>query len=122
MQFLFPYIGYDWRYRSAHTDSANDNLFGQSNTKDVRQILCFGVQYTLPMLIVADLRVDAQGQLRLQFIREDIPISKRLRFKFMYNSDLEYMAGLRYVIGKNWGITTHYDSDMGLGIGLSMTY
>lgn len=122
MQFLFPYIGYDWRYRSAHTDSANDNLFGQSNTKDVRQILCLGVQYTLPMLIVADLRVDARGQLRLQFMREDIPISKRLRFKFMYNSDLEYMAGFRYVIGKNWGITTHYDSDMGLGIGLSMTY
>jgi hypothetical protein len=34
----------------------------------------------------------------------------------MWNTDKEYMAGLRYILTKNFGITTHYDSDMGLGL------
>jgi hypothetical protein len=49
-------------------------------------------------------------------MREDIPVSKRIRI-FMVNTDKEYMAGLKYIVGKNIGISTHYDSDMGLGFG-----
>jgi len=40
----------------------------------------------------------------------------------MWNTDYEYMAGLRYILGKNMGLTTHYDSDMGWGIGVSLNY
>ena len=55
-------------------------------------------------------------------MRKDIPISKRLRAGFMVNTDLEYMADLKYIINKNMAIRTHYDSDMGLGVGLSLNY
>jgi hypothetical protein len=41
---------------------------------------------------------------------------------FMVNTDKEYMAGLKYIIGKNMGITTHYDSDMGFGVGFNVNY
>jgi hypothetical protein len=34
----------------------------------------------------------------------------------MVNTDKEYMA--KYIVGKNIGISTHYDSDMGLGFGV----
>ncbi|MNR32063.1 hypothetical protein D3C85_1496200 [compost metagenome] len=47
---------------------------------------------------------------------------KRLRMNLMWNTDKEYMAGLRYIVKKNVGITTHYDSDMGLGFGVSLNY
>lgn len=40
----------------------------------------------------------------------------------MVNTDFEYMAELRYIINKNIGIRTHYDSDMGFGVGLVMNY
>ena len=40
----------------------------------------------------------------------------------MYNTDLEYMAGLRYVLDKTWAIKAHYDSDMGLGVGVTISY
>ncbi len=40
----------------------------------------------------------------------------------MGNTDLEYMAGLRYVLNKTFSLRTHYDSDMGLGVGLTLTY
>jgi hypothetical protein len=40
----------------------------------------------------------------------------------MGNSDKEYMVGLKYIITKNIAIASHYDSDMGLGIGLTFIY
>jgi hypothetical protein len=76
----------------------------------------------LPMLITADARLDTKGRLRFQLGREDVPVSPRLRFSFMVNTDKEYMAGLRYVVTKYISASTHYDSDMGYGAGLTFTY
>jgi FtsP/CotA-like multicopper oxidase with cupredoxin domain len=120
MQYWLPYAGWDFRYRSV-VDSGK-NLFGQPDTKNHRNVFCAGVQYTLPMLVVADLRVDMRGNLRLQLDRDDIPVSSRLRLSFMVNTDKEYMAGFRYVLTKYAGLSTHYDSDMGWGAGLTLNY
>lgn len=130
-QWLFPYVGWDFRKRTVDPMDKNifgqslspgDNLFGQRNTKNFRQVFHLGVQYTLPMLIVADASVDHKGNVRFQLTREDIPISKRLRFQFMVNTDKEYMAGFRYIVTKYFGLSTHYDSDMGYGAGLTLNY
>ncbi|NSL85616.1 multicopper oxidase domain-containing protein [Chitinophaga sp. Mgbs1] len=120
MQWLFAYIGWDVRYRKMDDDEKN--LFGQKSTKDFRQVLHLGLSYTLPMLIVADASLDTDGRLRIQLTREDVPITRRLRFNFMVNTDKEYMAGFRYVVTKNFSLSTHYDSDMGLGAGITLSY
>jgi CopA family copper-resistance protein len=122
MQWLMPFIGFDWRYRKMEMGEMEENLFGQTNTKDNRAVFSAGVEYTLPMLIKAQAEVYTDGNFRLQFERMDIPVSKRLRMNLMWNTDNEYMAGLRYIVKRNFGITTHYDSDMGLGFGLSLNY
>ena len=122
MQWLFPYVGFDWRYRKMHEHEIEGNIFNQYNTKDKRQAFCAGVQYTLPMLIIADMRVDTDRKLRLQLMREDLPLSKRLRANLMWNSDKEYMVGLRYVLNPLFSLSAHYDSDMGLGAGLTLVY
>lgn len=119
-QWLFPYIGWDVRYRKM--DEPEKNLFGQKNTKDFRQVFHVGVEYTLPMLIVADASVDTDGKIRVQLTREDVPLTRRLRFGFMVNTDKEYMAGFRYIVTKNFAFSTHYDSDMGLGAGITLSY
>lgn len=112
MQYLYPFIGWDYRYRKD----------GIRDTKDNRSVFFLGVQYTLPMLFVADARLDMKGKLRFRLGREDIPVSSRLRLGLMVNSDKEYMAGFRYIVTKNFGISTHYDSDMGYGAGISLNY
>ncbi len=123
MQWLFVNAGLDWRTRDAHGGGdLEDNLFGQTNTKNSRSVGHIGFQYTLPMLLVFDLRIDTDGQLRSQLMREDIPLTPRLRLDLMGNTDLEYMAGLRYVFDKTWAVRTHYDSDMGFGVGVAVTY
>jgi CopA family copper-resistance protein len=122
MQWLMPFIGFDWRYRNMMHGHTEKNIFGQMNTKDNRTQLSIGLEYTLPMLLKAQAELYHDGNVRLQLMREDIPLAKRLRMSFMINSDKEYMAGFRYIITRNIAASTHYDSDMGLGVGFTLGY
>ena len=122
MQWLMPFVGFDWRYRKMGSDQHEKNMFGQSNKKDSRAAFSAGVMYTLPMLVNAQAEVYHDGMVRLSLMREDIPISRRLRAGFMVNTDKEYMADLRYILTRYMGLRTHYDSDMGFGLGLSLNY
>ncbi len=122
MQWIMPFIGFDWRYRKMEDGEMEENLFGQKSTKDVRSVFSAGLEYTLPMLIKAQAEIFTDGNVRFQLMRNDIPVSKRLRMNLMWNTDKEYMAGLRYIVKRNFGITTHYDSDMGLGFGVNLNY
>lgn len=122
MQWLMPFIGFDWRYRRLGMHHQERNIFGQVNKKDNRSAVSIGVMYTLPMLVNFQAELYHDGIIRLSLMREDIPLTGRLRAGFMLNTDLEYMVDLRYIVNRNIGIRTHYDSDMGWGIGLSLNY
>ena len=121
MQWLMPFIGFDWRYRKMGGE-IEKNLLNQSNTKDKRAVFSVGVEYTLPMLVKAQAEVFTDGNIRFQLERMDIPVSKRVRMDMMWNTDKEYMAGLRYIVKRNLSIRTHYDSDMGIGFGVNLNY
>lgn len=122
MQWLMPFVGFDWRYRKTAPGEKKKNLFGQSATKDDRRQFSLGVNYTLPMLVIFQAEVYHDGNVRLQLMREDIPVSRRLRAGFMVNTDKEYMGELKYIVTRNMGIRGHYDSDMGWGIGMALNY
>ncbi|MEC4048570.1 multicopper oxidase domain-containing protein [Flavobacterium sp. SUN046] len=127
MQWLYPYIGYDYHYKMEGGPknifgSEEKTWFGQTSNKNNRHTLIAGIAYTLPMLFIADLRIDGDGKFRFQLGREDIPVSKRLRAMIMINTDKEYTTGLKYIFTRNLGITTHYDSDMGIGFGMNLNY
>lgn len=111
-QFFAAYAGTDYRLRQE----------GIPQTKDNRQVFCAGLQYMLPFFIQTDFRVDHTGRMRLQFTREDLPLTSRIRLTAMYNTDREWMVGGRYILTKYLAISTHYDSDMKWGIGVKMTY
>lgn len=127
MQWWYPYIGYDFHYKvdggpENIFGSEEKNWFGQKSNKLGRSTVVAGIAYTLPLLLIADARVDGNGKFRFQLSREDIPVTKRLRFSIMANTDKEYMAGFRYIMTKYISLSTHYDSDMGWGGGITLTY
>lgn len=128
MQWLYAYAGFDYHYKKNNSMEENIfgkddyNMFGQVSNKNNRKAAVAGIAYTLPMLLIADLRIDTDGKFRFQISREDIAITSRLRFNFMANTDKEYMAGFRYIITKYFSLSTHYDSDMGLGAGITLIY
>lgn len=128
MQWWLPFVGFDYHYNSRVKKPGEPgyeeerNLFGQASNQSNRKTVMAGVRYTLPMLVTAEGRVDGLGKFRFQLEREDIPLTSRLRLNVMANTDKEYMVGFRYAVGKYWSLSTHYDSDMGLGAGLTVTY
>jgi CopA family copper-resistance protein len=127
MQWWYPYIGFDYHYKMEGGPknifgAEEKNWFGQISNKNNRKTVVAGIAYTLPMLFVADARVDGNGKFRFQLSREDVPVTKRLRLSMMINTDKEYMTGLRYIVTKYISVSSHYDSDMGLGAGLTLTY
>jgi FtsP/CotA-like multicopper oxidase with cupredoxin domain len=111
-QYLIAYVGADFRYR----------INGKENTKDNRQVACIGLQYVLPLFLVADFRLDHTGRVRFQVNREDIPLTSRVRLAGMINSDKEFMFGARYILTKYLSLSTHYDSDMKFGAGITILY
>ncbi|MEO4006691.1 multicopper oxidase domain-containing protein [Flavobacterium sp. CAU 1735] len=119
-QYLSVYTGFDFRYHNSLERSKN--LFGQMSTQDQRAVACIGIIYQLPWLVNADMRLDHEGKARLQFTRKDIPVTERIRLWGSWNTDFEYSVGSRYILTKYWSLSAHYDSDMGLGGGLVLTY
>ncbi|RYZ28522.1 MAG: copper oxidase, partial [Sphingobacteriales bacterium] len=122
-QFLRAYFGGDLRSRNTKDEEAGErNLFRQTDTHNSRFVGVLGINYILPWFIQTDLRVDHTGNLRLQISRDDIPITTRLRLWGRWNSDYEYSAGARYILTKYWALSSHYDSDMGPGVGVTFVY
>ncbi|CAN5348623.1 hypothetical protein BH09BAC2_BH09BAC2_15480 [soil metagenome] len=138
MQWWYPYVGFDYHYKTEGPFQKNffdltrsvknifgseeKNWFGQKSNKNNRHTIVAGVAYTLPTLTIADFRVDGDGKFRFQLSREDFPVTPRLRFNWMLNTDKEYMAGFRYILTKYFSLSSHYDSDMGIGAGITLTY
>jgi CopA family copper-resistance protein len=124
MQWWYPYAGFDYHYRKLHSMHLSDerNLLDQRSNKNNRHTAVAGISYTLPLLFIADARIDGNAKVRLQLSREDIPVTAGLRMNLMGNSDKEYMIGFRYVITKYFSLSAHYDSDMGAGGGITITY
>ncbi len=121
MQWWFPFIGFDY-HKNNRVNNVEKNAFGQFTNQNNRKAFVAGVEYTLPMLLKAQGRIDSKGKFRFQLGREDIPITPRLRLGAMWNTDKEYMAGFKYIFRKWLNLSTHYDSDMGFGAGITIVY
>ncbi len=120
-QWLFPYVGFDY-HRNEVENEREKNFFGQNSNQNNRKTFTAGIQYITPGLFLADARVDGNGKFRFQLSREDVPVTQRLRLNLMGNTDKEYSVGLRYILSKWFALSTHYDSDMGVGAGVTLTY
>lgn len=110
MQFLNAYGGVE-----IHREKENGRW--ESGIKGI-----FGAEYTLPMFVKADVRVDTRGKFRFQVAREDLALSRRVRFDGMWNTDKEYQLGLRYIMTKRWQLGTNYYNRYGFGAGVIFSY
>jgi len=122
MQWWMPFVGFDARYRKLHKGEIEKNIFGQIDSKNKRAQFSAGLEYTMPMLIKTQFEWYLDNTIRIQLKREDISLSRRLRLNYMVNTDKEYMVGLKCIFNRSLALTCHYDSDMGLGLGMNLNY
>lgn len=103
-QFLTGYVGFE-ASREKENGRWHSDVFGTA-----------GIEYTLPMFVKADARVNTSGRFRLQLSREDLALSKRLRLDGSWNTDNEKTLGLRYIVSKRFQIGGNYYNRYGLGV------
>lgn len=111
-QFFNAYVGFDFKREKNHHEGMFENEFYGTA----------GFEYTLPMFVKTDVRVNTDGRFRLQFSREDLALSRRLRFDAMWNTDKEYELGFRYILTKRWQLSGNYFNHYGFGAGLTFNY
>ena len=119
-QWLYPYIGADWTCRKG--EAGERNMFRQTTKKDREMDGTLGARYMLPLLLIADARIDTDGKVRLQLERDDIPLTPRLRLSFSLNTDRDYSVGLHYILTSHLSVSTNYDKNLHWGVGLMLTY
>ena len=76
-----------------------------------------GMSYVLPMLIDSEIRLDSEGNTRLEF-SSDLQLTDRTKFDWLVNTDDEYRLGLEYEISKKISLVVNYDSDYDGGVGI----
>lgn len=74
------------------------------------------------MQVMAETRLDSEGNMRFQLMHEDIFLTPRTRLNMIGSADKEYMGGLRYIISKHFSLSTNYGSIWGNGGGVILTY
>lgn len=104
-QFLGIYAGGDFK----HEDEERLN----------RGII--GFEYTLPLLIKADVRLNIKGNFRLELSNEH-QLTDRMSFDWKWNTDKEYILGLNYAITKQLYASGNYDSREQWGAGLVLRF
>lgn len=115
-QYLAFYIGSDYRKNKTLEQ------YNKLDSKDNRQAFDVGFYYLLPMLVRSEWRITHTGKVRLQLERRDIPLSNNFFMDMRINTDKEYTIGFRYMIKKQFSISTNYDSDYKWGAGLTWHY
>lgn len=78
-----------------------------------------GVEYTFPLLLKTDFRINSKGKLRFGLANEH-QLTDRVSFDWIWNTDKEYTLELSYALTKQLYISGNYDSreQFGLGVGL----
>jgi len=112
-------LAYDRYFNRFFTAFAGVNL-----TSDFDRGI-FGVRYLLPMNLESALRVDTNGETRITVGRR-VQLTNRLGSyaEFQYDTETrqEWLAGMEYMLGKNYSLLGQYHSDFGAGGGMRFRF
>ena len=78
-----------------------------------------GVNYTLPLLIDSELRIDSDGHFRLE-LESALQLTDRLRFDWNWNTEDEYRVRVSYEINKKMALPLGMIQISSPGQGLSI--
>ena len=95
--------------------------FERDEDLEIENTAIVGFNYVLPMLIDSSVRIDSEGNGRLQ-LGSEIQLTDRGKFHWHWNTDEEYRFELEYELTKNVSLMSNYDSDFDGGVGLAIKF
>jgi hypothetical protein len=85
----------------------------------------FGIRYLLPFNIESSLRIDSEGEFRIELAQE-VQITHRFAIfgdaEFDTETKEEWILGGKITLSKNFSIISQYHSEFGAGAGLEFRY
>ncbi len=80
-----------------------------------------GIRYVLPLYIESDLRIDTEGDVRLE-VGSSVSLTSRLELLWTVNTDEEWEVGAEYVLTKHLSAAASYHSEYDGGAGLLLRF
>jgi hypothetical protein len=105
-RFFAPFVGMETKNRAR---------------KKRETVAVTGFRYTLPMFIEAEVRLDDEGEYRLQF-ESELQLSKNYSFHWWWNNDAEHHYELEYEFNKDFSLTVNIDAEYGEGAGFKFRF
>ena len=125
---------YDWddlaeleasyAYRFTNFTQAFIGVDSERHDGTTETLAVAGVRYLLPGMIDSELRIDEEGDLRVE-LEAEIRLAKHIELEWHWNTDgeeNEYGAHLSYEPTKRWAITANADSDFDAGVGVEIRF
>ena len=101
------------------------NLFAGLNLTNDYERGIFGIRYLLPFNIDSALRVDSEGEFRIE-LAQGLQLTSRFGIfgDIEYDSETkeEWLLGGKYTLSKSLALTGQYHSDFGAGAGMEFRY
>lgn len=101
------------------------NLFAGVNLTNDYDRGIFGIRYLLPFNVESTLRVDSEGEFRIE-LTQGLQLTSRFGIfgdiEYDTESKEEWLLGGKYTLSKNLALTGQYHSDFGAGAGLEFRY
>ena len=101
------------------------NLFTGVNFINDFERGIFGMRYLLPFNIESALRVDSEGEFRIE-LAQGLQLTTRFgifgNIQYDTESKEEWLLGGKYTLSKNTALTAQYHSDFGAGAGMEFRY
>ena len=101
------------------------NIFAGVNFTNDYDRGIFGIRYLLPFNIYNALRVDSEGEFRIE-LAQGLQLTSRFGIfgDIEYDSETkeEWLLGGKYTLSKNMALTGQYHSDFGAGAGMEFRY
>jgi FtsP/CotA-like multicopper oxidase with cupredoxin domain len=101
------------------------NVFAGVNFTDDYDRGIVGIRYLLPFNIESSLRIDSEGEFRIELAQE-VQITHRFAIfgdaEFDTESKEEWILGGKITLSKNFSLISQYHSEFGAGAGLEIRY
>ena len=101
------------------------NLFAGVNFTNDYELGIFGIRYLLPFNVESTLRVDSEGEFRIE-LAQGLQLTSRFgifgEIEYDTESKEEWLLGGKYILSKNLALSGQYHSDFGAGAGMEFRY
>ncbi len=101
------------------------NVFAGVNFTNDYERGIFGMRYLLPFNVDSTVRVDSEGEFRVE-LEQGLQLTSRFGIfgdvEYDTESKEEWLLGGKYILSKNMALTGQYHSDFGAGAGMEFRY